>query len=498
MLISRTLEWLWDIKKENGWGGNKPQDVPSIWTNASIIWELCDLYKYYLKSIDTDEFVSTVYRILKEDKKAYLKKEGYPIFSEGLPSVPSTAYMILAWSTLIHNFEDKIPKDEVKQIKSHIRDCVGWLLKNYDSNKKGWTFFIYESNTEPVSLVCTSQALWSINKCKNLLQDDKALETILHKNDYILSANNVYDIYNSKTIDETKGKGIPLQTNLHNPAVASTAWALDVLTNFDDTDIKNLITEYTTWLLNTDLLCMDIELTPEQGAFEWFSSAIALRALLAQGLSVNHNVIRNLFNNLKNKSLTKQNRGVYWKLIQNGQRSQNITTWSSRDVILALHALNDALKETEKTLGINKFKETIINERKERVFVGGNYDMMPNLRMIAKYVEECNKIPILAYDFSVPKEEIHDTDLLLIHNCSIAFFELTSPSGALNEIERTKDYNTPCYIFYSKRDKEDFLSDQNITTMVRTMPDLKDRIIGYSNFDELKEKVFEIIKKPSL
>jgi hypothetical protein len=144
MLIKKTLEWLWDIKKENGWGGNKPQDAPSIWTNASVIWTLCDLYKYYLKSINTDEFVSTVYRILKEDKKTYLKKGGYPIFSKGpgLASISPTAYMILAWSTFVRNFQDKIPSEEVKHINTHILDCVEWLLKNYDSNKKGWTFFV--------------------------------------------------------------------------------------------------------------------------------------------------------------------------------------------------------------------------------------------------------------------------------------------------------------------------------------------------------------------
>jgi hypothetical protein len=240
---------------------------------------------------------------------------------------------------------------------------------------------------------------------------------------------------------------------------------------------------------------MDREPTPEQAVFEWFSPAIALRALLGQGLSINHKVIKNLFNNLKNKSLTQQDNGIYWKLIQNGRSTHNFTTWTSRDVVLALHALTDGLKETEKTLGVNVFEETVIHERKDRVYVGGNYDMMPTLREIAKYVEDCNKIPILAYNFSVPKGEIHDTDLLLLHNCFIALFELTVPSGALSEIERTKDYNIPCYILYSKRYKKDFLSDQNITTMVKTMPDLKDRIYGYSEIDELKQKVVEIINQ---
>lgn len=504
MLIKRTLEWLWDVKTKNGWGGNKPEDDPSIWTNASVIWILCDLYKYHLNPKDVDNFIKTVKGILTEDKKAYLKEGGYPIFSKGsgTASVSSTAYMILAWSTFIRNFEDRITSDEVKQIKLHILDCVEWLLKNYNSDKKGWTFFVYENNNEPTSLVCTSQALWSINKCKILLQNDEALETVLGKYDHILCDNCVYEIYNEKTLDLTKGKGLPLQTGLPDPAVASTSWALDILIDYNNnnnnSDINNLISDYKIYLLDADLLSIDIEYTTSHGPFEWFSSAIALRALLSQGFSVNHRVINRLFINLKDKSLTKdkKNNKIYWKLIENERHTSNISTWSSRDVVLALHTLTDVLKETEKKLGMNIFEETVIHERKDRVFVGGNYDkFMPILKLIVKKVEECNKIPIIANNFSVPKEEIYDTDLLLLHNCFIALFELSVSSGALNEIERTKDYNIPCYIFYSKRDEKDVFSDSKITSMVKTMPDLKDRIYGYSDFPELEQKISEIINK---
>jgi hypothetical protein len=369
MLIKRTLEWLWDVKKKNGWGGNKPEDVPSIWTNASVIWILCDFYKYHLNPKEIDNFIKTVNGILTEDRKAYLKEGGYPIVSKGsgYASVSSTAYMILAWSTFIRNFEDGITSDEVKQIKLHILNCVEWLLKNYNSDKKGWTFFVYENNSEPISLVCTSQALWSINKCKNLLQNDDALDTILSEYDHILCDNCIYKIYKEKTLDLPKGKGLPLQAGLSNPAVASTSWALDILINFNNnSDINNLINEYVIYLLDADLLSMDFEDTPH-GAFEWFSTAIALRALLSQGFSVNHKVIKRLFINLKNKSLTQPNNKIYWKLIQDEQHTLNITTWPSRDVVLALHTLTDVFKETEKTLGVNIYEEIIIHERKDIV-----------------------------------------------------------------------------------------------------------------------------------
>jgi len=367
MLIKRTLEWLWNVKKKKGWGGNKPEDAPSIWTNASVIWILCDLSKYHLNPKDVDNFIKTINGILTEDRKAYLKEGGYPIFSKGsgYASVSSTAYMILAWSTFIHNFEDRITSDEVKQIKLHLLDCVEWLLKNYDSDRKGWTFFVYENNTETISLVSTSQALWSINKCKNIFQNDTVLDAVLRKYDYILCENCIYEIFNEKTMNLEKGKGLPLQTNLSDPAVASTSWALDILINFNNNrDINNLIDEYVIYLLDADLLSMDIENTPH-GAFEWFSTAIALRALLSQGFSVNHKVIKRLFVNLKNKSLTQQNNMIYWKLIQDEQHTLNITTWPSRDVVLALHTLTDVFKETEKTLEVNICEENIIHERKD-------------------------------------------------------------------------------------------------------------------------------------
>ena len=123
-----------------------------------------------------------------------------------------------------------------------------------------------------------------------------------------------------------------------------------------------------------------------------------------------------------------------------------------------------------------------------RVFIGGNYDLMVNLKEIKKYVRENGFQPILAYDFNVPRDRIHDYDLLLLHNCKYAIFDVTYPAGELMEIERTRDYGTIVLIVYQIRDPEHLEPPSQITSMVTTSgyP-----MRGYSSFDELREIITE-------
>ena len=137
----------------------------------------------------------------------------------------------------------------------------------------------------------------------------------------------------------------------------------------------------------------------------------------------------------------------------------------------------------------NKLKiDKMPGEYKKRVFIGGNYDLLPTLREIAKYVTDFGFQPILAYDFDVSESDIHDYDLRLLHNCNYAIFDVTHSAGEVMELERCKDYGTRVMVVYQAREKErmpDQLSSMILTAGFRRR--------GFHEFKVLKEIVKEFI-----
>ena len=99
-------------------------------------------------------------------------------------------------------------------------------------------------------------------------------------------------------------------------------------------------------------------------------------------------------------------------------------------------------------------------------------------------VEELGFQPILALDFDVPEDKIRDFDLLLLHNCKYAIFEITFGDGHLIEIERASNYKLlSIFLVYQVRDDS------------RTPPSGASQVVltsahkrfGYRTFEELKE-----------
>ena len=89
-----------------------------------------------------------------------------------------------------------------------------------------------------------------------------------------------------------------------------------------------------------------------------------------------------------------------------------------------------------------------------RVFIGGNYDLMPNLRALRTAVLKLNVdyIPILPFDdFQIPPTKVYEWDLRLLHNCKFAIFDVTSPGGELFEIARCAEYKVKTLLVYQTR-----------------------------------------------
>jgi len=122
-----------------------------------------------------------------------------------------------------------------------------------------------------------------------------------------------------------------------------------------------------------------------------------------------------------------------------------------------------------------------------RVFVGGNYDYMPWLRLIRDIVKKCGFQPIFAWDFNVPYDQIHREDLRLLNNCRYAIFEETDPAGDLMEIERARDLEVRLLILFSIRDINSPEPPPRLTSMLTTMKYPHMELRGYSSLDELKK-----------
>jgi hypothetical protein len=131
----------------------------------------------------------------------------------------------------------------------------------------------------------------------------------------------------------------------------------------------------------------------------------------------------------------------------------------------------------------------IPGEYGRRIFIGGNYDNITVLREIQKIVSDLGYQPILALEFDVPTERVHDVDLLLLRNCKYSVFEITMPNGHLMELERAKDYGVRTLMVFQARD-EKRKPPPSISSMVLSL-DLP--IYGYLNFEDLKKRILEFL-----
>lgn len=133
----------------------------------------------------------------------------------------------------------------------------------------------------------------------------------------------------------------------------------------------------------------------------------------------------------------------------------------------------------------------IPGEYENRVFIGGNYDNIAVLKEIAKRTQALGYQPVIALDFDVPPEQIHHYDLILLHNCKYAVFEVTFPDGHLMEIERAREYGVQVLAVFQVRD-ETRTPPPTISSMLLTLNVDK---YGYLDFDDLAIKISKVLPR---
>lgn len=87
-----------------------------------------------------------------------------------------------------------------------------------------------------------------------------------------------------------------------------------------------------------------------------------------------------------------------------------------------------------------------------RVFVGGNHRLIAILEEIKKTVAQAGYDAILADDFEMPEDRIHDDTLMLLQSCRLAVFDISLDNGHLMEIPKIPEYGIHPLFVYSAMD----------------------------------------------
>lgn len=144
-------------------------------------------------------------------------------------------------------------------------------------------------------------------------------------------------------------------------------------------------------------------------------------------------------------------------------------------------------------------------EYSRRVFVGGDYDHLPDLREIEAFVEAVQEqgpfIPILAIklasEHNVDDQDIYAFDMCLLDRCGFAIFEITSASGQMLEIERAVSRGKPILAVYKVRDAVRRDPPEHTSAMILTCPGIgRPNMWGYHRFSELGSRITDFLTRP--
>jgi hypothetical protein len=128
-----------------------------------------------------------------------------------------------------------------------------------------------------------------------------------------------------------------------------------------------------------------------------------------------------------------------------------------------------------------------------RVFVGGSYpEQMVPINHIRRVIVESGFQAIVASDYDMPKNEIHQRTLIMLHDCRLAVFDITSQGGQLMEIERLRDYQIVPLIVYGTGDP---VRPPAVSSMLRTLLQQPDyELKSYTTMDELGEHARDYLR----
>lgn len=129
----------------------------------------------------------------------------------------------------------------------------------------------------------------------------------------------------------------------------------------------------------------------------------------------------------------------------------------------------------------------------KRVFIGGNYTLMPILREIEEAVSIQGFQPIVALDFDIPRERTRDYTIRLMFQCRYAIFEMTLPDGQIVEYLRAhgfQDFNILQLYMATDETREPPKTVSIMSWQVNPTPK------GYLTIQELRDTVGTFLTQP--
>jgi hypothetical protein len=150
--------------------------------------------------------------------------------------------------------------------------------------------------------------------------------------------------------------------------------------------------------------------------------------------------------------------------------------------------LTDLCQATKEQLE-RRSLDPIIADWPSRVFIGGAFRELPRLRDIQEAVIRLNYNPILTHEVQGAEQSVHHHNLMLLHTCKYAIFEVTLLEGQLMEIERTTDYGIiPLLVCAASEESDD--SRVKLSAMLETAGF---KIRGYRDIAHLRTIISEYL-----
>lgn len=137
--------------------------------------------------------------------------------------------------------------------------------------------------------------------------------------------------------------------------------------------------------------------------------------------------------------------------------------------------------------------ENLPGKREQRVFIGGQYDFMPTLRVIAQFVSDISSpentfYPVIPIDYDIRVEETMDRDLEILNRCGCAIFDLCDLGAQLVEMQEAKQKDIKTLLVYPVRERINEPARGRRTVLSFHLPHF-----GYSTFDELEGIVWRFL-----
>lgn len=146
-------------------------------------------------------------------------------------------------------------------------------------------------------------------------------------------------------------------------------------------------------------------------------------------------------------------------------------------------------EQTPQVAPAKKKPGRFLTDWKHRIFIGGSYSgQVAELNYIAAICRNAGHDPVIEFEFEVPPDLVHHHGLMLLHECRLAIFEVSTEAGQLMELERARDYGINPLVLYQGMPSHGRVSAMVGTLLGRlnltpqrygTMPELEALIVAY-------------------